>query len=344
MPELPAESDRFLELLMDYGERQAAPTILYYGDPEGLLFVSRNREMLRKHFRFVIARADLVEDIVDKVRFSALAEKFDLPVPSSVSITTAFDKDPEGIGIPFPLLMKPVTRRSAFWLPGLDNRKAIEVENTRQLSELLRRAGEAAVDVTLQEYIPGPESRVESYHAYVDESGEVVGEFMGRKIRTWPRQYGHSTALETTDALDVRDLGRSIMSRLNLTGVAKLDFKRAPDGRLYLLEINPRFNLWHFLGAEAGVHLPHLVWADLNGLPRPPTAVAARAGKVWCHPLDFYAARQEGIRLHQWLKFFCTASIRSSISIRDPKLTAVYLAKSAFKTRTFFDTDAGPDN
>src|SRR5215470_19812901 len=40
-----------------------------------------------------------------------------------------------------------------------------------------------------------------------------------------------------------------------LTGVAKPDFKRAPDGRLLLLEINPRFNLWHHLGAVAGVNL-----------------------------------------------------------------------------------------
>jgi hypothetical protein len=62
-----------------------------------------------------------------------------------------------------------------------------------------------------------------------------------------------------------------------LTGGAKLDFKSAPDGRLLLLEINPRFNLWHHLGAVAGVNLPALVYADLVGLPRPATR-PARAG------------------------------------------------------------------
>ena len=62
----------------------------------------------------------------------------------------------------------------------------------------------------------------------------------------------------------------TIVERLALTGVAKLDFKRDPQGNLRLLEINPRFNLWHHAGAIAGVNIPALVYADLAGLPRPP--------------------------------------------------------------------------
>ena len=43
----------------------------------------------------------------------------------------------------------------------------------------------------------------------------------------------------------------------------KLDFKqREATGGLYLLEANPRFNLWHHAGAVAGVNLPLLVYRD----------------------------------------------------------------------------------
>src|SRR5439155_95698 len=97
-----------------------------------------------------------------------------------------------------------------------------------------------------------------------------AAEFTGRKIRTHPTQHGHSTALEITDAGDVAALGRDLVHRVGLRGVAKLDFKRGPDGRLHLLEINPRFTLWHHPAALAGVNVPLLVYGDLTGASRPP--------------------------------------------------------------------------
>jgi len=50
----------------------------------------------------------------------------------------------------------------------------------------------------------------------------------------------------------VRRLGRELTERVGLRGFAKFDFKRDPDGRLWLLQVNPRFNLWHHVGADAG--------------------------------------------------------------------------------------------
>jgi ATP-grasp in the biosynthetic pathway with Ter operon len=79
-----------------------------------------------------------------------------------------------------------------------------------------------------------------------------------------------------TDAGDVRRTGREVVERLALTGVAKLDFKRDLQGNLRLLEINPRFNLWHHRGAIVGVNIPALVYADLTG------AANSREGR---HPL-----------------------------------------------------------
>ena len=52
-----------------------------------------------------------------------------------------------------------------------------------------------------------------------------------------------------------------MLERLAFVGVVKLDYKRDPrTGRFYLLEVNPRFNLWNHLGAAAGVNLPLLAY------------------------------------------------------------------------------------
>ena len=63
--------------------------------------------------------------------------------------------------------------------------------------------------------------------------------FTGRKIRTYPSAFGFSTALEVTEKEDVTNHGRALVQRLNLRGVAKVDFKRGPDDKLHILEINP---------------------------------------------------------------------------------------------------------
>ena len=150
--------------------------------------------------------------------------------------------------------------------------KALHVVGREDLEALWPRLARAGTELLAQQLIAGPESRIESFHVYVDASGAIAGEFTGRKIRTFPRAYGQSTAVEVVWLPDVAELGREVVGRLGLRGVAKLDFKRDDHGRLHLLEINPRFNLWHHPGAVAGVNLPAMVYADLTGRERPPAA------------------------------------------------------------------------
>ena len=163
----------------------------------------------------------------------------------------------------------------------------------------------------------GSEDRIESYHAYIDERGRIAGEFTGRKLRTYPRAYGFSTAITITESSEVSELGRRVTLTLELHGVVKVDFKRGPDGRLKLLEVNPRFNLWHHPGALAGVNLPALVYARLLGraLPAPATA---REGVTWCSSHDLRAARAEGVGMVRWLRWVAACDATSGFSWDDP--------------------------
>jgi D-aspartate ligase len=311
------EPARLLDILLDFGRRQPEPPILYYGRDWDLLLVSRERERLREAFRFAVADRELVEWLVDKARFQELAERLELPLPASRRLSP-HAADPTDVDLQFPLIAKPLTRRNETWKPIAGGGKAVEARTPAALRELWPRLAAAGVDVLVQELIPGPETRVESYHVYVDGRGEIAGEFTGRKIRTYPPAYGYSTAVEITDQADVAELGRDVVGRLGLRGVAKLDFKRAPDGRLRLLEVNPRFNLWHHVGAKAGVNLPALVYADLAGTTRPP-ARRARAGVRWCyHRNDARAAKAHGIPLARWLPWALSCEAKSAVAWDDP--------------------------
>jgi D-aspartate ligase len=346
------EPDALVERLLEFGRAQPEPPVLYYDGDWDLLLLSRHRARLREAFRFVVAEADLVEALVDKARFQALAERLELPVPPARRLS-AVNELSSAIDLRFPVVVKPLTRQHATWKP-LAGTKAVHVESPAALSALRARLVGTVPEVLVQEAVPGPESAIESYHVYVDTAGEIVGEFTGRKLRTYPRGYGYSTAVTITQSEEVIAHGREISRRLALRGVAKLDFKRGPDGRLLLLEVNPRFNLWHHPGALAGVNLPALVYADLVGLPRPAPA-RLRSGVRWCSLAhDLQAARAHGISRTRWLRWALACEAKSGFAWDDPlplpraalwrlrRLARTRLLGTASRSDTAQPTPVGP--
>jgi len=308
--------DALVEALVSFGKAQAEPPVLFYEEDAQLLLVSRFREQLAEAFRFVVADAALVEALIDKAQFQDLAKRHGLPVPPARRFDPAAI-DSAALGLRFPIIIKPLTRLER-WNDALGLRKAVPAKDVEELRRLWPQLVALDLELLAQELIPGAEARIESYHCYVDQRGSIAGEFTGQKIRTYPSCYGHTTALEITSAADVRGQGRAIVERIGLTGVGKLDFKRDPQGKLHLFEINPRFNLWHNPGAIAGVNLPALVYADLVGQPRP-RAAAAKPGIRWCHVWkDFPAARQAGIPLTTWVPWMLRCERKSALSWDDP--------------------------
>lgn len=310
-------SEELVDALVGFAGRQpTTPVLMPQSDPD-LLVISRNRERLAGGFRFALPDADLVEALVDKSRFIELAQRLDLPVPPArrlVPVPEALDD----LDLRFPLVIKPALRQDDLWHSVGLSAKALHLESRAALEGVWPRIVDLGVDVLAQEAVAGPETSIESYHAYVDFDGRLVAGFTGRKIRTRPSRYGHSTAVEITGAQDVADLGQAVLSSLDFTGVAKLDFKRAADGSLHLLEINPRFTLWHHVAALAGMNLPAAVYADLTGRPRP-VLRPARAGVRWCKPpTDVLAVRDEGGSIVSWARWAIRCEALYGMSWGDP--------------------------
>jgi len=306
----PGLAERLLTHAAASGDR---PALLYQSD-RSLRLLLDHRERLERAFRLVLPDTDIVEAVLDKVRFQALAQDLGLPVPVARRVDPA---QAGALGVPFPAVIKPAGRDLS-WFEVMGYQKVSRVEDERDWQELAPRLAGAGIEVLAQELVPGGEDRIESHHLYVDAAGEVAGEFTGRKIRTRPAEYGLSTALVTTDAADVRRVGRDVVERLGLRGVVKLDFKRASDGRLRLLEVNPRFTLWAHLGAVAGVNLVALVLADLHDRPRPP-AGPARSGVRWVEPRqDLGAIREQGGSLGAWSRWAATCEAKSGFALGDP--------------------------
>ena len=311
-----AHPGELVRALLDFARVQPEPPVLYYQDDPAMLAISRHREALSGAFRFLMPDPELVEALADKAGFAVLAARLGLPVPATRVIGTDDPVAATAVDLPYPVIAKPAQHLAAW--SAVSGSKALEAGDRETLERVVRDLGAATPRLVVQARIAGPETRIDSYHVFVDAGGSIAGEFMGRKIRTYPRHYGYSTAVEITDDREVRELGRECVRALDLRGVAKLDFKRDLQGRLWLLEVNPRFTLWHLPGALAGVNLPALVFADLTGHPRP-SPKPLRSGTTWCEPRrDFQARKAEHIPALRWAAWALTADAKRSIALDDP--------------------------
>src|ERR687886_2159918 len=98
--EFSAGDEELVEALMGFGAAEPQRPVLFYEEDAQLLLISRNRERLAQAFRFVVAERELVEDLVDKSRFCALAQHRGLPVPAT-RILQASGEAPAGLGLRF---------------------------------------------------------------------------------------------------------------------------------------------------------------------------------------------------------------------------------------------------
>src|SRR5204862_2009085 len=113
------------------------------------------------------------------------------------------------------------------------------------------------------------------------------------KVRTYPTLTGESAFIELghDDSLDT--IGREVARMCPLRGVFKMDFKRdANDGRWYLLEINARYNLWHYLAARNGANLMAAAYEYMVEGTRPVQARAGTRFRWLSLDLDFKAYRE----------------------------------------------------
>ena len=117
----------------------------------------------------------------------------------------------------------------------------------------------------VQEILPGPESNIALHCAYFDEKGRSQQSFTGRKLRQYPPGFGFASLVVSEDDEEAREISERFLTAIGFHGIAASEFKRDPrDGKLKLIEINPRPSLWFGITSEAGKHLALAAYQELG--------------------------------------------------------------------------------
>src|SRR5712671_165133 len=309
--------------------RHGAPVPLFYDNDDRLALVQDYRAALAPHFALLLNEPALGDALLDKSLFQALAERRALPVPRRID-WDALDAESG------PVLIKPKVRTA--WehsgvrqqLFGGEGKARVFGSGRAVRADALVR--QFAGQLAFQEYVPGGDDAIWSFHGFAAPGGELLEWFVGRKIRTFPALTGDSSYLRLARDENLVALGRDIAARLPLAGIFKMDFKRsAATGRFYLLEINTRFNLWHYLGARNGVNLARVAYEFLTEGRRPDRSDAQTRYRWLSLGLDWSACRQARARgeltLAAWLLSLLRApKVYDLFAWTDPMPFARYLS------------------
>lgn len=227
-------------------------------------FLARNHSVLSACYRLSVPPWEELRRAYDKCLIHAIAA--DVGVDQPMLMCGGTREDIARLSWPFPLILKPATKEGRFNM--FTHSKAWRVDS---MQELLARYDEAAgmVDpstIMVQELVPAAPSSDYSFAALCDQ-GEPIASIVAWRARQYPIEFGRASSyVESVELPEVEEPARRLLGAMGFTGVIEVAFlKDARDGKVKLLDINPRAWGWHTLGRRSGVDFLFQYWQMLNG-------------------------------------------------------------------------------
>lgn len=194
----------------------------------------------------------------DKAATVALADRVGVPVPPTMLVSGQADGRAAARDLGYPIVIKPGVSRVVRSDGTIDRFAVGYAGDANELDRQLARV-DPGTPVLLQRWLPGQGLGVE----VLADEGAILAAFQHRRLREVPVTGGASALRESVPLDD--DLfayARRLIADLRWTGLAMVEFRRAPDGSASLMEINGR--IWGSLplAVRAGMDFPGR-WADL---------------------------------------------------------------------------------
>ena len=276
-------------------------------------WAATHHETLRQHTKLVLGTFDQVAVALDKQKTQAVAESLGIRVPRSLTWRPGEPFDGVLDKCTFPVVSKSADELTIWDVTRHENRESL---SNRLLSLQLGANDEERFLV--QEFVTGEGV---GYFALCRD-GHVLKDFMHRRIREYPATGGSSACAESIANEDLRSKGRSILSALQWTGVAMVEFIRDSHDELVFLEVNPKFWGSLDLAIASGVNFPMLVVRQAMGQAIDQTA-DYEVGKRFHWPLEGelqHVASCPG-SVGSVIREFLSPTTPSNIDIRDLRPT-----------------------
>jgi predicted ATP-grasp superfamily ATP-dependent carboligase len=310
------------------------PGVLYPCTDAAVLALSRERERVLPRYRLVLPEPDVVETLVDKVRFLELAQRIGLPIPRTFLIRDRAGAQAAAAGLAWPAVVKPPWKSPA-WQQAT-RAKAFRVETPAELLELHERFASVVPVLIAQEWVAGGESELYSCNCYYGREGRPLATFVARKIRQWPPGTGTSSLGEEVRNDEVLRATLQLFDAVGYRGLGYVEMKRDPrTGRHLVIEPNVGRPTGRSAIAEAGgVELLYTMHCDATERALPAARVQRFVGARWIywrHDLQaaLFAWRRGELTLREWARSWRGRKAEAVFSWSDPEPFAADVGRIA---------------
>lgn len=334
VPSSPARRSRAVRSFVDVGATEPqrhmlqwlrsarAGAVLLAGSDDGVELIARHRSALVELGYLPVEGDDrALLQMLDKLQTYELARAHGIPSPRAIRLAGGADVEAAIAQFGFPCVLKPV--HSHLFAHKVGRGKVRIARSEPELRRLLEEFERLGVEVFAIEVIFGADDEFVSYYGYLDARGETLLSLTKRKLRQYPPGFGIGTYHETTADPEVAAAGLRFLRAAGVRGLGNVEFKRdARDGRLKLIECNPRFTMSNELIRRAGIDLALFCYSRAAGL-EPPPVDSYRVGMRLLDPLGdaraFIAYRRLGeLSTRRWLSSLMHRQQLPAFALRDP--------------------------
>ena len=256
----------FIDSMVALGDALGRPAPVFPTHDEHLNSLARHKDELGERFRYPFPDWDVLEPLQSKRHQIDTAEALGLAAPRTLHPRSLEECRSAAREIGYPVLVKPSDN---IIFKRLYRRQAFLCELPGELDDAYSKAG--PYEPMLQEFIPGGDELLWTLGAAIGRDGEVLATFSGHKLRQTRKNMGSARVGEAVWDEEVVESGLALLKELGFYGVAQVEWKRDPrDGRLKLIEVNPRLWQWHGLAGACGADITLAAYWDLVGDRRPP--------------------------------------------------------------------------
>lgn len=261
------------------GKSRCRPVLIPSAD-QFVIAMARHADALENHFVFLKASAVTQELLATKKRQYDIAENNGLPVPRTRFIRTRGELMSFAETARFPCLLKPVHflewQRFPVGHPLLNEKIAL-AHSPQELAEKYQLAESVTSELVVQEIVEGPDTAKGVYLSCYARDGRRLGSCLLRQLRTTPIYFGSASVVEPVVDDETDALCDQFLQAIGYAGLCELEIKRdSRDGRMKLIEANPRYSVTADAAPYAGVDLGWLHYLDLIGQPVTPLKPSRR--------------------------------------------------------------------
>jgi len=311
-------SEGFICALETLGPKLQQKAVLYTCTDMSVLTLSRHRQRLARWYHVALPEPDVIEMLVDKVRFYTYADKAELPIPKTFILENRTDAEKAMQEIPFPSILKPPIKT-----PGWEKQtkaKVFKVNSPEEALAVYDQCASWADTLIIQEWVEGNDATLYSCYCYFNAVSEPLVTFTARKIRQWPPRTGTSSSGEECRNDVVLEESLRLFRGVNYRGLGQVEMKRDDrTGKHFIIEPNlGRPTARSSITEAGGVDLLYTMYCDCVNLPLPKNRQQKYTGAKW-----IYLRRDIQSALYYWMRGELTIKEWWQF-MRGPKYDAVF--------------------